>query len=358
MQVSHATDYFNNYRSQIYLRQELATREHMLDHGQLGTAAPASNTPTTPSVHPLDPLHSTSQHLVDKTTVSTSNTIDDEWHLIPHVPSTSSPPMKPDLAGTTAEDIPIDALQVLGRGLSDAVVTGVNDEKLVGQDEGNTTSFSSNGLIVNHYIDPNTSRETMAEPQTTHITSSAELTPQLLANPKLAASRSPAARGLQQNVPPHTLSKQSPAFASSPPILINPKCSGYFVEPVSGYFSPDSFRIAYPSCQMKWMEHFLSSGQLGGKITCPNKKCGTKLGNYDWAGMCCGCSHWVTPVRSREPSVYFLKLSSLRQGVLHQPIKGRRNWLDLPSDVFEHMQMMKPVQLESFHSVEEESVKR
>lgn len=48
---------------------------------------------------------------------------------------------------------------------------------------------------------------------------------------------------------------------------------------------------------MKWMDHFLSDGQLAGKIICPNKKCGAKLGNYDWAGQCCGCKEWVTPVR-------------------------------------------------------------
>lgn len=48
--------------------------------------------------------------------------------------------------------------------------------------------------------------------------------------------------------------------------------------------------------QMKWMEPFLESGQLAGKILCPNKKCGAKLGNYDWAGVCCSCKEWVTPV--------------------------------------------------------------
>ena len=48
---------------------------------------------------------------------------------------------------------------------------------------------------------------------------------------------------------------------------------------------------------MKWMEPFLKGGQLAGKITCPNKKCAAKLGNYDWAGVCCGCKQWVTPVR-------------------------------------------------------------
>jgi dual specificity phosphatase 12 len=63
----------------------------------------------------------------------------------------------------------------------------------------------------------------------------------------------------------------------SPPILMNPKCSGYFVEP------------------MKWMEFFIEDGQLAGKIICPNKKCGAKLGNYDWAGVCCNCKEWVVP---------------------------------------------------------------
>ncbi|TFK25308.1 phosphatases II [Coprinopsis marcescibilis] len=62
-----------------------------------------------------------------------------------------------------------------------------------------------------------------------------------------------------------------------PPILINPKCSGYFVEP------------------LKWMDPFLSGGELTGKIVCPNKKCNAKLGNYDWAGVPCGCTQWITP---------------------------------------------------------------
>ena len=45
------------------------------------------------------------------------------------------------------------------------------------------------------------------------------------------------------------------------------------------------------------MEFFLEDGQLAGKIICPNKKCGAKLGNYDWAGVCCSCKEWVVPVR-------------------------------------------------------------
>ena len=45
------------------------------------------------------------------------------------------------------------------------------------------------------------------------------------------------------------------------------------------------------------MEHFLSGGQLAGKMVCPNREYVAKLGNYDWAGVCCGCKQRVTPVR-------------------------------------------------------------
>ena len=63
-----------------------------------------------------------------------------------------------------------------------------------------------------------------------------------------------------------------------PPILTNPKCSGYFVEP------------------LRWMEPVLASGDISGKLVCPNDKCGAKIGNFDWAGVQCGCKEWVTPV--------------------------------------------------------------
>ncbi|EJU02279.1 hypothetical protein DACRYDRAFT_15605 [Dacryopinax primogenitus] len=62
----------------------------------------------------------------------------------------------------------------------------------------------------------------------------------------------------------------------SPPILANSNCSGYFLEP------------------MKWMD-FLEEGEMGGAIYCPNKKCNAKLGNYDWAGVKCGCKEWIVP---------------------------------------------------------------
>ncbi|KAA1472417.1 hypothetical protein DENSPDRAFT_800964 [Dentipellis sp. KUC8613] len=99
-----------------------------------------------------------------------------------------------------------------------------------------------------------------------------DLAAQLYANPKLAALRSPVPLGMSPIIP----SARDKA-SISPPILANPKCSGYFVEP------------------MKWMDFFLEEGQLAGKILCPNKKCSAKLGNYDWAGVCCSCKEWVVP---------------------------------------------------------------
>ncbi|GAA5983367.1 hypothetical protein JCM10908_000256 [Rhodotorula pacifica] len=62
-----------------------------------------------------------------------------------------------------------------------------------------------------------------------------------------------------------------------PPLLPSPACSSYFVEPLS------------------WMSPFLESGVLAGKIVCPNKRCGAKLGNFDWAGNQCSCGAWVCP---------------------------------------------------------------
>ncbi|KAJ1310975.1 hypothetical protein OPQ81_009484 [Rhizoctonia solani] len=93
--------------------------------------------------------------------------------------------------------------------------------------------------------------------------------------PKLAALRRPSVVQAFKTSGLTGMTPMSPA--PSPPILCNPKCSGYFVEP------------------LKWMQPFLDKGQLAGKIICPNPKCGAKLGNYDWAGVSCSCKEWVTP---------------------------------------------------------------
>ncbi|KAF6745438.1 dual specificity protein phosphatase 12 [Ephemerocybe angulata] len=83
-----------------------------------------------------------------------------------------------------------------------------------------------------------------------------ELQPTLVA-PERSIHGNPAARSLAVAVPP---------------ILTDPRCSG-----------------------LKWMDPFLSLGGLSGKIVCPNQRCKAKLGNYDWAGVGCGCGQWVTP---------------------------------------------------------------
>ena len=68
-------------------------------------------------------------------------------------------------------------------------------------------------------------------PPPPHLVSPAELAAQLHANPKLAA--------LRGGMTPQATSKSGSPM--SPPILVNPKCSGYFVEPVRDpVFTEDS----------------------------------------------------------------------------------------------------------------------
>ena len=76
---------------------------------------------------------------------------------------------------------------------------------------------------------------------------------------------------------------------------------------------------------MKWMETFLEGGQLAGKIICPNQNCGTKLGNYDWAGVRCGCKEWVTPVRGHGRMVMvFADFGSISRGFASIDLKLTR----------------------------------
>jgi len=111
---------------------------------------------------------------------------------------------------------------------------------------------------------------------------------QLYANPNLAPLRT---AGFPASA------TQPPTLTSAPPILVDPRCSGYFVETVCPYDSPSYYPLTSRH-QMKWMQPFLGGGETAGKIVCPNKKCGAKLGNYDWAGVRCSCKAWVVPVRT------------------------------------------------------------
>ena len=93
----------------------------------------------------------------------------------------------------------IETAKLLGRRLSNAVLTPVGDKKaLEGSDGG------------------------PEKPQMTSLISPTDLAAQLYSNPKLAALRSSAGVG----------SSRTNLSPVSPPILMNPKCSGYFLEPV------------------------------------------------------------------------------------------------------------------------------
>ncbi|KAF8708903.1 hypothetical protein AX14_013529 [Amanita brunnescens Koide BX004] len=304
-------------------RQELASREHMLDHGQLGPPTPAvlspasSRRPSTnqpvihrPSVSQPRSRHGSSSEVrqrrasllglgglggaLSMSAIDSENAIDDEDQdqglrapimsfadMKRRMSGTKTPPSLPQISETpgSSEGLAAEAqggeqdeqqsgeakddasrslprlktrmsmedARLLGRSLSDAVLTPVGDKP---SHEPNTREAESGN------------DKPLVNP--------AELAARLYSNPKLAALKSPAGgtspAGIPKNIVP-----------ISPPILDNPKCSGYFVEP------------------MAWMEPFLESGEIAGKITCPNKKCGAKLGNYDWAGVKCGCKEWVVP---------------------------------------------------------------
>lgn len=47
---------------------------------------------------------------------------------------------------------------------------------------------------------------------------------------------------------------------------------------------------------LSWMKEALEAGELEGRLTCPNEKCGANVGKYSWQGMRCNCGGWETPV--------------------------------------------------------------
>ncbi|KAF9449282.1 hypothetical protein P691DRAFT_799489 [Macrolepiota fuliginosa MF-IS2] len=301
-------------------RQELATREHMLDHGQLGPATPASMTPAAsrrPSEVQRSSFGQIGQRRPSKSRLSfgnsglsdilTMSTIDSAGatkasiaeepgaERLSNFRSVSRGLMDSSLAMTSAvedddDEIEVEeglpphihaqAAQLLGRRLSAAVMTPASESNKEAAPTSAPDTEGVGGTGGGTVPPPPTTQATASqEPMTTHLISPANLAAQLYANPKLAALRSPSfgsASVPSSAVASPTGAQPKPSIVS-PPIIVNPKCSGYFVEP------------------MKWMEPFLEDGNLSGKITCPNKKCGAKLGNYDWAGVCCGCKEWVVP---------------------------------------------------------------
>ncbi|TBU39843.1 hypothetical protein BD309DRAFT_928271 [Dichomitus squalens] len=332
-------------------RQELAAREHMLDHGQVGPPTPAvlsaanSRRPSMNDPKPLSPLASGA---TAPRRASSSGGVKPLVQGPPAAPSSglsrsnslheSHPRSRLGSISELAENRPVQAtlLQLdsasasVGRSASDLLSESAFDED--SSDEEPPQSESE--PVSDDKPIPSTSPEAKAGPTKTSGAESAtagkadtefppteaaaesadkvtplpsqrppislsnsfahptDLAAQLAAHPKLAALRPPAGLSMTPLAPaggssPTRSAPQSPGLASvkspnyfasiSPPILANPKCSGYFVEP------------------MKWMEPFLEQGHMAGKIICPNKKCGAKLGNYDWAGVCCSCKEWVVP---------------------------------------------------------------
>lgn len=311
-------------------RHELATREHMLDHGQLGPATPATRSPATsrrpstlsshrpsmsqsrphvsaitdsrprrpslltfgdsltmssldtdedtsasegeatakPTVSPPSSTSSLARRVSvpDRLTLRNLNSLGDPLSMSA-LEDSDDEDATPSLADTTGRtgyiynpaSMSDETARMLGRRLSDAMLSSPAEIR---------NRSSEQGADQQGIPDDNPPLCPEQQHPPTYLVSPAELAAQLHANPKLAALRSPMV------MTPLASKAASPI---SPPILMNPKCSGYFVEP------------------MKWMEPFLKSAQLAGKITCPNPKCGAKLGNYDWAGVCCGCKEWVTP---------------------------------------------------------------
>lgn len=63
-----------------------------------------------------------------------------------------------------------------------------------------------------------------------------------------------------------------------------PPCPHHFVEPLS------------------WMRPTLEEGELDGRLTCPNARCGSNIGRYAWQGFKCSCGEWVCPAISMSAS--------------------------------------------------------
>ena len=241
----------------------------MLDHGQLGPPTPASSRrPSTnqpvihrPSVSQPRSRHGSSSEVrqrrasllglgglggaLSMSTIDSENAIDDEDQASPIVNGTHFVDMKRRMSGTkTPPSLPqisetpggaegpteaengeqgvqqsgeakdhdasrslprlktrmsMEDAKLLGRSLSDAVLTPVGDKTSHEPYTREAESGNERPLV-----------------------NPTELAARLYSNPKLAALKSPAPAGISKNAVP-----------ISPPILANPKCSGYFVEPVS-----------------------------------------------------------------------------------------------------------------------------
>ncbi|KAM0254866.1 hypothetical protein ACHAQJ_006358 [Trichoderma viride] len=72
------------------------------------------------------------------------------------------------------------------------------------------------------------------------------------------------------------------AKARGLPPPTRPPCQHFFIEPLS------------------WMRGELEKGELGGRLSCPNPKCGAGVGRYDWKGFPCSCGGREDPAFSLQ----------------------------------------------------------
>ncbi|KAL7954133.1 tyrosine protein phosphatase [Trichoderma compactum] len=68
----------------------------------------------------------------------------------------------------------------------------------------------------------------------------------------------------------------------------------------------DDAAAAAASCQhffiepLSWMRAELEKGELSGRLSCPNQKCGAGVGRYDWKGFPCSCGSREDPAFSLQ----------------------------------------------------------
>ncbi|KAG8216902.1 protein-tyrosine phosphatase-like protein [Butyriboletus roseoflavus] len=252
-------------------RQELATREHMLDHGQLGPPTPAlpslspvpSRRPS--NAIPFAPLSrrpsaslnvtisrrpSTSQPrsrlnsgsngigegrqavlaalggrgLLESLSMSALETEDtaDESEADEPASSTAAPLNPPSRRPSGSDVWPFRpsrrSMEAIGRDLSHALEESMADDAVESPEALGASSPSVDTI-------KRTSSPQPISTGGTQYASSTDLAAQLSSNPKLAALRTAASLSM-------TGLNGSKVAGMSPPILVNSKCSGYFVEPV------------------------------------------------------------------------------------------------------------------------------
>lgn len=200
-------------------RQELATRENMQDHGQLFSPSPAvAYSPVImSSPSPPDALNSTlANDILDQAAVQSS--VIDEAE---------------ELGRKLSETVTLTENNTSRDGASDDLLSDSNSEDTTGE-RAVRTSPPAISAVPNARRHPPLPHSTKAAPRLAHPS---DISAQLYSNPAIAALR-PGLSVVPTPSPSLSLVPSGPQtpsarLQSSSPILINPKCSGYFVEPVS-----------------------------------------------------------------------------------------------------------------------------